>query len=178
MTRCHRKLPILLEIFLDNACHIDMSIVTSVITPGIMELSEIALKTLDSLPVPLPKPGKPRLDGRKALISDFYEPLVLLETLQRTLGCLMSAPALPSEPAQQIHPWHLFLNQLAWLCDHRNDGNSTSMIAVEVTTIGSKFWLAANFDPLQKGLSHLKLVLTKLTNLGPVASTNAPRDPQ
>jgi hypothetical protein len=59
----------------------------------------------------------------------------------------------------------MFLNQLAWLCDHKNGGNSTSMIAVEAIPIGSKFWLAANFDPLQKGLSHLKLVLTKLANL-------------
>jgi hypothetical protein len=132
---------------------------------AIVELSESALRTHESSPSPSPKVGPPRLDPRKALLQDFYEPLLVLEMLQRRLGCLARENTPRLDTTTQDHPWWLFLNQITWLCDHSNGGNSTSAIAVEATATGPKFWLAANFDRRRKGVSHLNVILTKLANL-------------
>lgn len=129
------------------------------------ELSEEALAALENIPPVSPRAGQPRLSSGDTTIYNFYERLVLFERLQRTLGRLKLAPSSVPEPSEQPQPWRDFLNQLSWLCDCDNGGDTTSAIAVETTTTGPKYWLAENFDPRQKGPLHLTSVLEKLSEL-------------
>jgi hypothetical protein len=138
--------------------------------PVVAELSERALRNHESLPASSRKPGKPRLDPREAFRRTFYERLLLLEMLQWRLGRLELDPAPASGNTIHTHPWRAFLDQLAWVCDYTNGGDSTSGIAVQNTPDGPRYWLAANFDPKQKGISHLEVILRKLATLQLVPS--------
>jgi hypothetical protein len=129
------------------------------------ELSEEALRNHENSPHPAQKVGQPRLDPFNALLYNFYEPLVLFQIVQRRLGCSKKSPEGEVENAEVFSPWRMFLNQLSWLCDFTNGGDSSSGIAVEDTTRGPWYWLAVNFDKERKVPSHLKKVLRKLLKL-------------
>jgi hypothetical protein len=133
--------------------------------PVIFKLSESALRTHESLSSSARRPGKPRLDPREAFRQTFYERLLLLEMLQWRIGRLELDPAPDAGNTVHPHSWRTFLDQLAWLCDYTNGGDSTSGIAVQATPAGPKYWMAANFDSKQKGTSHLELILGKLGRL-------------
>lgn len=137
----------------------------NVMTPATVELSESALRNHESLPACSRKIGKPRCNPREAFLHTFYERLLLLEMLQWRLGRLEPDPATDPGTSVDTHPWGSFLEQLAWLCDYTNGGDSTSGIAVEATSVGPKYWIAANFDPDKKSESHLEFVLEKLASL-------------
>ena len=128
----------------------------------ITKLSTNALRTHEATPLPPPKPGQPRLNGPEAFLHEFYEELVILEVLQRCLGIIKQ----PSRPAttttQRFQHWQVFLDQLSWLTDSDNGGNTTSSIAVEATSNGPKYLLAVNYDSEEKCFRQLKRVLATL----------------
>lgn len=129
------------------------------------ELSEEALRNHENSPSPAQKVGQPRLDHFNAILYDFYELLVLFEILQRSLGCSKKSHSSEVENPEVFSPWRMFLNQLSWLCDFTNGGDSSSGIAVEDTTMGPWYWLAVNFDKKRKVPSHLEKVLRNLSKL-------------
>lgn len=86
----------------------------------------------------------PRLDRYARTFSRFYEPLVLLHILGKD-----KAPNLTShhDPRSLVAVRHRFLKNLAFLCDHRKGGATTTAIAVEDRADCYKFWLAMNETP-------------------------------
>lgn len=129
-------------------------------------LSEEALRTHENSPSPAHRIGQPRLDHFNEILYNFYEMLVLFEILQNSLGCNKKAHSLVLENNGVIGPWRMFLNQLSWLCDFTNGGDSSSGIAVEDKTEGLCYWLAVNFDKKGKVPEHLRKVLHQLSKLG------------
>ena len=103
-----------------------------------------------------------RMDPALRLLHRFYEPLVLLVVLDPTRGAqnVHSFPDSKSDTSQDLR--RKFLDQLSWTCDYKRGGESVSAIAAEASPQGTVFWLAANTDPKERVLSHLKWVLEQL----------------
>ena len=104
-------------------------------------------------------------DSYNAILDTFRERIILLEILQHKRTPLDPALVPQSEVVTRDPTWQVFLNQISWLCDYDNGGDSTSSIAVENAPEGSKYWLAANFDKNKKGVEHLRKVLGMLSRL-------------
>ena len=130
-----------------------------------MELSEQALRDHENSPSPTQKVGKPRLNPLDAKLCRFYELLVLFDILQRCLGCAEQSQSSNVGIDETSSPWRMFVNQLSWLCDFTQGGDSSSSIAVEDTASGPQYWLAVNFDKKSRGQSHLEDVLQRLLRL-------------
>ena len=67
--------------------------------------------------------------------------------------------------------WHLFLDNLSWLCDYRPGGKTVASIAAEKTDAGSKFWLATNASGISMVKKHLNCVLQEVQSLATNPST-------
>ena len=132
---------------------------------AIMELSEQALRDHENSPSPTQRVGKPRLNPLDAKLCRFYELLVLFEILQRCLGCVEQSQSSNVGIDEMSSPWRSFINQLSWLCDFTQGGDSSSSIAVEDTASGPQYWLAVNFDNKSKGQPHLENVLQRLSEI-------------
>jgi hypothetical protein len=84
------------------------------------------------------------------LLHRFYEPLGLLFALgkargERTHKALPSFEQVDSLTAQQLR--RQFLDELAFLCDHKKGGDSCTAIALGQTPQHWVFWVAANKSP-------------------------------
>jgi hypothetical protein len=92
----------------------------------------------------------PTSDLSSKLLHRFYEPLGLLFALgqargERTHKALPPFEQVDSLTAQQLR--RQFLDELAFLCDHKKGGDSCTAIALEQTPQHWVFWVAANKSP-------------------------------
>lgn len=130
-----------------------------------MALSETAplnTENLNRLSIGSRKSGRPRMDRTERLLHRFYEPLVLLRTLDPTRGAQNAnmVPDSRSDTSQDLR--RKFLDQLSWTCDYKHGGDTVSAIAAEANPQGTIFWLASNTNPNQKVLPHLEWILKQL----------------
>jgi hypothetical protein len=132
---------------------------------NVVPLSEQMLSAHDTYDHQSPPIGKPRLKAPERLLHRFYEPLVLLSIVERNPGerGLKSDSMLSTTDHPRI--WCKFLDHISWLCDYESGGTTVSSVAVQATTQGPTYWLAANSNPVPKASTHLEWVLQKLSNL-------------
>ena len=110
-------------------------------------------------------PNAPRFDPHQRILSRFYEPLILLCTLGRTRGEHRRADYprstnVTSWPLKYVR--RLFLNQLAFLCDHDTGGDSVTAISIQHTPQQRIFWIAANICPSKKIVAFVQHCLLQL----------------
>ena len=117
--------------------------------------------------------GPPRLDSYRRMLDRFYEPLVLLQLL---LGKESLGPHLVTkhDASNVISIKRRFLSNLAYLCDHRKGGDSTTAIGLEESDEGFTFWIAINTeDRADKAKEFLRRVLADLREV-----QGAPKTPE
>lgn len=107
----------------------------------------------------------PRFDPHTRLLSRFYEPLILLNTLGRTRGehrpaQLPTGSNLDNWPIKHVR--RLFLLEAAYLCDYKTGGDTVTAIALERNPQGRTLWVAANSCPEKTIVPFLEALLTKL----------------
>jgi hypothetical protein len=107
----------------------------------------------------------PQRDAMSRLLHRFYEPLVLLKVLDPTRGKQNSRLSSDLGSDGSYNLWCKFLDQLSWMCDYKQGGDTVSAIGVEETTDGPTFWLAANKNPKTKAQPHLEWILGQLESL-------------
>ncbi|KFY28260.1 hypothetical protein V493_03027 [Pseudogymnoascus sp. VKM F-4281 (FW-2241)] len=105
--------------------------------------------------------------GSKKLLRRFYEPLVLLHVLDPN-----GEQRIPRawEDADTVHMQlrnlrRNFLNQLAYVCDYINGGDSVTAIALEVQPSVVTFWMASNSEVSTLTTSFLRGILKTLQGL-------------
>lgn len=94
--------------------------------------------------------GLPTSNLSPKLLQRFYEPLGLLFALGKARGehthkTLPSFEQIDTMTIQQLR--RQFLDELAFLCDHKKGGDSCTAITLGQTPQGCVFWVAANRCP-------------------------------
>ena len=134
-----------------------------------MAAASLSTANLNQLSTSSQKSGRPRMDSTERLLHRFYEPLVLLRVLDPTRGAQNTGmvPDSRSDTSQDLR--RKFLDQLSWTCDYKHGGDTVSAIAAEANPQGTIFWLAANVNPRQRVLPHLKWILKQLEDSSSVS---------
>jgi len=114
------------------------------------------------------KARTPRLSPEEKLESRFYEPLVLLQILdrnspQRISRCPSEDLAAPQLQLRELR--RTFLDQLAYVCDHIKGGDTVTAIALEAQLPSVTFWVASNTNPSAETISFLRRILNTLQSL-------------
>jgi hypothetical protein len=102
------------------------------------------------------------VDLSQKLLHRFYEPLGLLFALGTTRGEHTDKTLPPFEQADSLTAQQLkrqFLDELAFLCDHKKGGGSCTAIALGETPQHYVFWVAANKSPEKRIVPFLKKLL-------------------
>lgn len=109
----------------------------------------------------------PRLRREDRLVRRFYEPLVLLNILDRN-----SEQRIYRCPSQdnftQLQPQELrrtFLGQLAYVCDYAKGGDTVTAIALQGQPSGVTFWVASNKNMSDSTIFFLRGILNTLHNI-------------
>jgi hypothetical protein len=112
------------------------------------------------------QPSKgPRLYKEDRLLMRFYEPLVLLHTLDRNGAQRISRHAVDVADAPHMELCELrraFLDQLAYVCDYTKGGDTVTAIALEAQPSGVIFWITANSEVSRRTMSFLEQLLKTL----------------
>ncbi|CAH0044732.1 unnamed protein product [Clonostachys solani] len=102
-------------------------------------------------------PGK---DSYQTRLDQFYETMKLSAALgQRSLA---KRSRLASDASSEVNTQRRFLNNLAFLCDHRRDNAFKISIAIESVDGLSRFWIAADTEPRENALRSLNFILSLL----------------
>jgi hypothetical protein len=106
-------------------------------------------------------PKTPRFDQYQKLFYRLYEVILLLHNLNKSQG-----PHLVRnhDASDIVATRRRFLNNLAFLCDYKKGGSTTTAIAVEDTEEYYKFWIAVNRAP-NKDIDVVLFVRAVLTLL-------------
>lgn len=106
-------------------------------------------------------PKTPRFDPYQRLFYRLYEVILLLHNLNRTQG---SHLVRHHDASDIVATRRRFLSNLAFLCDYKKGGDSTTAIAIEDTAEHYKFWIAMNRKPSQDKdvVLHTRTVLSLL----------------
>ncbi|KAL9623303.1 MAG: hypothetical protein Q9160_002410 [Pyrenula sp. 1 TL-2023] len=110
-----------------------------------------------------PSPNAPRLEKAQRLLYRFYEPLLLLHTLNPTMG--EHSPSIADDEPDFLTTQRLqrrFLEDLAYFCDYKKGGDTVTAIAVEDRPQGPIFWFASNTPKDTKMKGFLEEVLDRL----------------
>ena len=104
----------------------------------------------------------PRLCPEDRRLHRFYEPLLLLHTLdrngeQRISRCPSEDPAVLNLQLREFR--RVFLDQLAYVCDFVKGGDSVTAIAMEVQPSEVIFWVSSNIGPSEKVIKYLQVLL-------------------
>ncbi|KAK8251957.1 hypothetical protein IWZ00DRAFT_488409 [Phyllosticta capitalensis] len=108
----------------------------------------------------------PPMDSRDSLLSQFYEPLVLLHALGQTRGERVPESRdarLANLSDDQLR--QLFLNHLAYSCDYDKGGETVTAVALEDRPQGPRYWLSANEGPREKVKLFVEALLQTLREL-------------
>lgn len=89
------------------------------------------------------------------ITRSFYEALILFSILR------------PSSGHSKVHrsSWHVFLDDLSWLCDTQSGGKTVVSIGTEQTSQGLRFWISANGRVKPRSLAQLENTLSELRKL-------------
>ena len=106
-------------------------------------------------------------------IQDFDECVILLSMLGPSLSLQSQLSATDFKSREPQTKWHLFLDQLSWLCDYKTSGKTVASVAAESETSGTTFYLSSNSASVSKATKHLKWVLgeIKIFVAGPGANS-------
>ncbi|CAG8956265.1 hypothetical protein HYFRA_00003645 [Hymenoscyphus fraxineus] len=107
------------------------------------------------------------------LLYRLYEPLILLEVLDKYGGLPVSEFPSEVDATSNLELRRSFLNQLAYVCDFRKGGETVTAVALESAPSGITFWIASNKSIPTKTIHHLNAILKLLKSLGtsPFVST-------
>ncbi|CAG8013292.1 unnamed protein product [Penicillium salamii] len=100
--------------------------------------STTAEEVLDIDPI---RVGRPRLEPYQRLLSRFYEPLFLLDSLGQTRGS-HTAPSFNFNPRREQS--RRFLQNLCSISDFRKGGSTCTAIGLEELDTSHIFWVASN----------------------------------
>lgn len=100
----------------------------------------------------------PRLDAYLRLIYRLYEALYLLEIMGRVRGPHHVAKL---DFSTLLAVQRRFLKNLAFLCDYKKGGPSSTAVAVEDCENSNVFWLASNEGPSEEIRTFLRSILMK-----------------
>ena len=120
---------------------------------------------------------KPRFDRWEKLLHRFYEPLVLLYTLDKTRGAHLQRPTLDRSRSSELRNGELrrtLLDKLSYICDFDNGGKTVAAIALERRPDTIVYRVAANKNVQAKARTFLKSILSQLRDcsaLSPQEST-------
>lgn len=115
------------------------------------------------------KVGKPRLDKYERLLHRLYEAMVLLWLEQPVQG-----PHLVIHHDGSVAACRRRLSRnLAYICDYRKGGKTTTSIGIEDSTSSYVFWVATN-DPGNQGrlMDFLRSILHRLRDISRVSDPN------
>ncbi|KAL9109303.1 MAG: hypothetical protein Q9227_006058 [Pyrenula ochraceoflavens] len=114
--------------------------------------------------------GKPRFGAVERILHRFYEPLVLLHTLNPTRGDQIPRDANKNDNNGDLKTLRRsFLDDLSYFCDYEKGGETVTAIALESQPQGNVFWVASNANAKSKMLNFLREVMCDLQRF-----TNAP----
>lgn len=107
----------------------------------------------------------PRFSPDDRLGRRFYEPLVLLNLLdrngeQRILNCPSEDDITPLSQTRELR--RDFLRQLAYVCDYVKGGDTVTAIALQKEPSNVTFWVASNKNISKNTISFLRGILTTL----------------
>lgn len=104
-----------------------------------------------------------RGDVKTGKLHDFYEPLVILRVLKRSdVGRKARLDNLDRGSQAVQVGIAKFLDRLSWMCDCELGGDTVCAIAMESTSSGTKFWLAAGYKYINKLHTRLRYLLESL----------------
>jgi hypothetical protein len=126
-----------------------------------IKMKQSITKRVNTDPCPQRKPVRPQ---EMKIIHRFYEPLVLLFTLDRTRGDRLSEPTLTDMASLSIEEARrTFLKALADACDYDKGGDTVTSIGLEQIPEANVFWVASNKSPADKIAPFLERLLGQLT---------------
>ncbi|OKL62232.1 hypothetical protein UA08_02341 [Talaromyces atroroseus] len=117
--------------------------------------------------------GRPRLDKSSRILARFYEPLFLLQALGQTRGVHTRRERDSNDVTETRRK---FLENLCFVCDFAQGGESCTAIGLEERVDKYVFWLASNgkhpniADFLKSALKFLCLTASHLAELEPDAT--------
>lgn len=100
--------------------------------------------------------GTGQLDAFSGDVSKaFYEAVILISILR------------PSSSHSKVlrSSWHVFLDDLSWLCDTQSGGQTVTSIGAEQISHALRFWISANGRVKPRSLALLKWILLELQKL-------------
>ncbi|KAK3613601.1 hypothetical protein LTR56_025147 [Elasticomyces elasticus] len=85
----------------------------------------------------------------------FYEAVILISILR------------PSSSHSRVprSSWHMFLDDLSWLCDTQSGGKTVTSVGAEQISHAVRFWISANGRVKPKSLNYLEWILSELQKL-------------
>lgn len=101
------------------------------------------------------------MDARPSLIHEFYGCLVLLRLLTPNRPKVSTEQPVDLADSR-LSEWHVFLDSLAWMADHKRGGKTVTSIAVEPSAPGPIYWVVSNSPIKPEALQHLKKLLSDL----------------
>ncbi|OAP60879.1 hypothetical protein AYL99_05881 [Fonsecaea erecta] len=101
------------------------------------------------------------MDARTSLIQEFYGCLILLRLLTPNRPRVSSDKSVGLAVLRR-NGWHVFLDSLAWLADHKCGGKTVTSIAVEPSPTGPTYWVASNSPIKPEVLRHVNKLLSAL----------------
>jgi hypothetical protein len=110
----------------------------------------------------VPNSSPQRYPGERNLRRRFYEPLVLLQVLDKNGG--QRIPCCPSG-MQLCELRRSLLNQLAYVCDYIKGGDTVTAIALQQRPSGVVFWATSNSGFSEKDVQFLERILYILQSL-------------
>ncbi|EXJ56388.1 hypothetical protein A1O7_06731 [Cladophialophora yegresii CBS 114405] len=114
------------------------------------------------------------MDAETSPIQEFYGCLVLLRLLTPNRSSIQ-----PDKPSAIRVPkrnkWHVFLDSLAWLADHKCGGKTVTAVAVGLSSTGPIYWIVSQSPIDPEVLRHVQKVLVDLSHESP-PNTSSPLD--
>jgi hypothetical protein len=124
------------------------------------------LKSKETLPKSDSRmPFQTHRDPSRRHLIRFHEALVLLYTLGGAKAEQRDTESHIEEDIQSLPLKALrrkFLTDVAYICDYKGDGRTTTAIALEVTPRGSIFWVASSSSPEKMIISFMRSLLAKI----------------
>ncbi|CAH0022641.1 unnamed protein product [Clonostachys rhizophaga] len=99
-------------------------------------------------------------DSYQTRLDRFYETMKLSAALGQRSLAKRSRPS--SDASSEVNTQRRFLNNLAFLCDHRRESSFKMSIAIESADGLSRFWIAADTEPRDNALRCLNFILSLL----------------
>lgn len=96
-----------------------------------------------------------------SLLQEFYGCLILLRLLTPHRSQIQAGESIDHTISRQDE-WHKFLDNLAWLADHKCGGETVTAIAVEPSLPSPTFWIACNTSISPSVLQHIQSILCDL----------------